>query len=314
VNPSDYGAWLTPQRGSDTNTATPIGNEGSGIVVAGNGLYASRQIGKKVGVVAVGGGGTYAEYVAVDATKGAWPMPDDLAIEDAASFFVNPYTAVGIVDTVKEYCKFHGKKASFIHTAAASQLGQMIIKLVGDDPEITLVNIVRREDQKKILTELGAAHVIVTDDKDWKEQLKNKIKQLDITVAFDAVAGDNTGLLLSMLPNKGHCFVYGGLSGKPVAGINPLDLIYRSKHLHGFLLNRWISEGGAPSATTNTVSLLMRTRAASAKVNPGLKHGGWASSTFTNIALEDVHKEFLDTKENGATGKKLRIMFPTTAE
>ena len=85
------------------------------------------------------GQGAYSEYVTVDALKGAFAMPDDLPVEAAASFFVNPYTAYGIFDTAKS----HGAKA-FIHTAAASQLGQMLVKLMNGDPsnKIELINVV----------------------------------------------------------------------------------------------------------------------------------------------------------------------------
>ena len=69
-------------------------------------------------------------------------MPAEVAIEDAASFFVNPYTAVGILDTVRST----GSKA-FVHTAAASQLGQMMVKLAKEDGDLTILNVVRREAQ-----------------------------------------------------------------------------------------------------------------------------------------------------------------------
>eukprot|EP01134_Creolimax_fragrantissima_P000383 CFRG0383T1 len=304
MNPSDWGQWLTDDK---TRPPLPLGIEGSGVVVAANGVLASRLIGQSVGVVGRGLG-TYAEYVAVDTTQGVWPMPADLPIEDAASFFVNPYTAYAIVDTAKQHTK--GKKCAFIHTAAASQLGQMMVKLCKDDDDITLVNVVRRADQAKILTDIGAKHVIVTDEPDWQTKLAAKIKQLNVTVAFDAISGDTCGILMSLLPPKGHLFLYGGLSGQPANGLSPLDLIYGEKKMHGFLLNTWITKGGAPTSSKGIVNLLMRTRAASAKVNPGLKAGGWASSTFRDITLDTVQANFVDMKENGITGEKIRIIFP----
>merc|ERR1712151_1198354 len=107
--------------------------------------------------------GSYSEYVVADLLGGVFAIPDTVPVENAASFFVNPYTAIAIIDTVKQ-C---GSK-SFVHTAAASQLGQMIVKLS---------------------TQEGDKHVIVTtkDDESWKDELKTKIKELNATVAFDAV-------------------------------------------------------------------------------------------------------------------------------
>jgi len=135
-------------------------------------------------------------------------MPDDIPIEDCASFFVNPYTAVGILDTAKQ----NGSNV-FVHTAAASQLGQMMNKLaVIEDMEI--INIVRREEQKELLEKVGAKHIIVTggvETEVWKAELKEKVKELGATCAFDAVAGDMSGHLLDVLQKKGKLYVYGRL-------------------------------------------------------------------------------------------------------
>jgi NADPH2:quinone reductase len=103
-------------------------------------------------------------------------------VEDAASFFVNPYTAIGILEAAKE----QGAKA-IIHTAAASQLGQMLVKLALTEG-IEIIKVVRREEQAELLKSIGAKRVVVTGIGDsYKEELKSKVEELlGVTVAFDA--------------------------------------------------------------------------------------------------------------------------------
>jgi len=201
----------------------------------------SLSIGDKVGFTGLKGGqGSYSEYVVANATQSAFAMPNDVPVEDAASFFVNPYTAVGILTTVRA----EGSK-SFVHTAAASQLGQMMVKLAAEDGDLTILNVVRREAQAEILRNLGATHIVVTGGNEgWKDELKAMIKETNATVAFDAVAGEMSGDLLSLLPaKKGKLFVYGGLGGA-IKGVNPIDMIYHAKQMEGWLLPRWLLSGG----------------------------------------------------------------------
>ena len=292
VNPSDYGKWRSASPDS------PMGLEGAGVVVAsGGGLAANRLVGRTVGVIARDTG-TYAEYVCVDALRGAFPMDgNEVKPEDAASFFVNPYTALAIIDTAES----HGCKA-FIHTAAASQLGQMMVKrLLSSSSRMTVVNVVRRQEQVKLLRDLGAQHVVCTADEDWKGQLAEWIAELDITVAFDAIAGEMSGTILSLLPSEGTCYVYGGLSKEKVGNVDPVDLIYKKKSVKGFMLINWMQAGGP-------LRSIMRLRKASKTVNAGLVKGGWAESKFVDCTMEDMQSKFLEMwNAGGFTDKKLRI-------
>jgi len=225
-----------------------------------------------------------------------FPMPDDVPIEDCASFFVNPYTAVGILDTAKQ----NGSNA-FVHTAAASQLGQMMNKLAIKE-DIEIINIVRREEQKELLEKVGAKHIIVTggvEVETWKAELKEKVKELGATCAFDAVAGDMSGHLLDVLPKKGELYIYGRLGGN-ASGINPVNLIYREKQLKGFYLTSWLMSG-------NPVNIGMRLLSAGKTVNSGLSEGGWCSSQFEDITMENVHEEVTKGLEGSMTGRKLRV-------
>lgn len=298
VNPSDYGEWRRAQL--DPEKPFYLGKEGSGVVVAsGGGMKANGLVGSKVGICGMKDGGSYQEYVCVDAMKSAFPLPDDVPVEDAASFFVNPYTAVGIVATARE-----AGSPGFVHTAAASQLGQMLVKLCKQEA-MTLINVVRRSEQADTLKALGAEHIIDSSKETWKEDLKKLIKELNITCAFDAIAGDNTGAMLDALPNGSTCFVYGGLSEKPVGGISPMDLIYRKKKVEGFLLTSYLF-----GASGGIVGMGMRVNNMSKTVNPGLANG-WSASQFVDVTPENWWSKFLELRTGaGFTNQKLRIRFP----
>ena len=307
VNPSDYGQWKKDLGPNDKWDPIPVGNEGSGVVIAsGGGPMANRLVGKQIGFVNLKKQGSYSEFVTVDAMRGAFVMPPELPIEDAASFYVNPYTAYAIVDTVR----MRGGK-SFVHTGAASQLGQMMVKYVkAHFPDMTLLNVVRREEQAATLRALGAQHVVVTagEPSAWRAELKAQIGELKCTIAFDCVAGEMTEILVDALPKgTGTAFVYGRLSGES-ARVAPLDLIYFGKSVEGFLVagkgkQAWID-------LDKTVSALTRLRAASKAVTPSLGEGGWAASTFVDCTLESMHADFLQMwTSSGFTDRKLRIRF-----
>ena len=100
INPSDYGTWY---RSKAEAYPMPIGSEGSGIIVAtGGGLTTLFKfpVGTPVGFIIKGSAttlpqGAYSEYVVLTAMTSIFAMPTDVPIEDCASFFVNPYTAIG---------------------------------------------------------------------------------------------------------------------------------------------------------------------------------------------------------------------------
>ena len=298
-NPSDYGSWRSANK---KDCPRGIGNEGCGIVVAtGCGVSTNFMfpVGTRVGVVEPKNNqGTFSEYVCMSASEGVFSLPDDLPLEDGASFFVNPYTTIAILEDAKAAgCK------SIVHTAAASQLGQMMNKLVAEEKEggwPAIINVVRRDEQAKLLTDLGAKHVVVTSHENWKEELKSKIEELDCTMAYDAVSGDMTGDLLECLPRRGTVKVYGGLAGK-CKNITPADLVYQEKEIHGFVLAKWIRQGG-------TLATIRRLMCAGKKVNAGLA-GGWSSSQFKDTTPENMYKDITDHLDSSITGVKLRLRF-----
>ena len=129
----------------------PAGNEGAGTVVAaGSSPAAQALLGKTVGIA---GGAMYTQYRAIDASA-CLVLPDGSAAKDGASSFVNPLTALGMLETMRR--EGH---SGLVHTAAASNLGQMLVKLCAKDG-VPLVNIVRKPDQEELLHSLGAVHVL----------------------------------------------------------------------------------------------------------------------------------------------------------
>ena len=160
------------------------GNEGAGIVV-GAGEKATALIGKTVGVA---GGSMYSQYRCAPASS-CLVMDEGITSTEAASSFVNPLTALAFVETMKME-----NHAALVNTAAASNLGQMLVKICKDDG-IPLVNIVRKPEQVKILKDLGAEYICDTSQSDFMKDLVEAIISTGATLGFDATGGGNEGKL-----------------------------------------------------------------------------------------------------------------------
>ncbi len=158
----------------------PAGNEGAGTVVAaGSSAAAQALLGK---MVAAAGGAMYAQYRCVDAGF-CLELPGGTAAADGASSFVNPMTALGMVETMR----LEGHTA-LVHTAAASNLGQMLVRLCHSD-QVPLVNIVRRQAQEDLLRGAGAVYVCNSSSPDFMDELTAALTETGATLAFDATGG-----------------------------------------------------------------------------------------------------------------------------
>ncbi|MEZ0350596.1 zinc-binding dehydrogenase [Mycobacterium sp. pR1184] len=167
----------------------PVGNEGAGTVVAaGSSDAAQALVGK---TVAIAGGAMYSQYRAVDASA-CLVLPEGATARDGASSFVNPMTALGMTETMRR--EGH---SGLVHTAAASNLGQMLVKLCRKDG-IPLVNIVRKPEQEELLRSLGATHVLNSSSPSFDADLVEALKETSATLAFDATGG---GTLASQILN-----------------------------------------------------------------------------------------------------------------
>jgi NADPH:quinone reductase-like Zn-dependent oxidoreductase len=162
------------------DTPLPVGNEAAGTVVAaGSSPTAQALLGK---TVAIAGGAMYTQYRAVDASA-CLVLPDGATAKDGASSFVNPLTALGMLETMRKqgHC-------ALVHTAAASNLGQMLVKLCIAD-EVPLVNIVRKAEQDTLLRSLGAVHVCNSSAPSFSADLAKALTATSATIGFDATGG-----------------------------------------------------------------------------------------------------------------------------
>ena len=169
--------------------AMTVGIEGSGVVVAaGQSTEAQSLLGRAVGFL---GGATYGEYCLAPARM-CLPLPEGVDAVDGASSFVNPLTALGMVETMRR--EGH---TGLVHTAAASNLGQMLNRICLAD-DVPLVNVIRRPEQAALLRGQGAVHVCDSSAPAFEAELVAALRATGATLAFDAVGG---GLLAGQILN-----------------------------------------------------------------------------------------------------------------
>lgn len=201
----------------------PVGNEGAGVVVnTGSSDAAKALMGKTVAMI---GGAMYAQYRTIRASD-CLVLPQGTTPAEGASCFVNPLTSLGMVETMRR----EGHKA-LVHTAAASNLGQMLNKICIKDG-IPLVNIVRKAEQASILRKIGAKHVVDSSSPTFMNDLTEALVETGATIAFDAIGGGKlAGQILSCMEaaaNKNakvysrygsnvhkQVYIYGGLDTGP---------------------------------------------------------------------------------------------------
>jgi D-arabinose 1-dehydrogenase-like Zn-dependent alcohol dehydrogenase len=164
------------------NQSLPVGNEGAGTVVKA-GKNAQQLMGKTVAAI---GGAMYSQYRTVRASD-CLVLPASATARDGASCFVNPLTALAMVETMRR----EGHKA-LVHTAAASNLGQMLVKICLKDG-VPLVNIVRKAEQAKLLREIDAKHVVDSSAPSFFDDLTGALTATGATIAFDAIGGGKLG-------------------------------------------------------------------------------------------------------------------------
>ncbi|MBR0855903.1 zinc-binding dehydrogenase [Bradyrhizobium liaoningense] len=158
----------------------PVGNEGAGVVIrTGSSDAAKALMGKTVAMI---GGAMYSQYRTVKA-RDCQPLPEGTTAAEGASWFVNPLTALGMTETMRR----EGHKA-LVHTAAASNLGQMLNKICLADG-IPLVNIVRSKEQADILKKIGAKYVVDSSVPGFLDDLTAALVETGATIAFDAIGG-----------------------------------------------------------------------------------------------------------------------------
>jgi NADPH2:quinone reductase len=226
----------------------PVGNEGAGVVVDA-GANARHLMGRVVGAV---GGGMYTRHRKMRAAD-VLPFPEGVTAKQGAAAFVNPLTALGMVATMRR----EGHKA-LVHTAAASNLGQMLNKLCIADG-VPLVNVVRSAEQAAILKGLGAKHIVDSTAPDFPKQLVAAISETSATLAFDAIGGGPlAGQILAAMetalvaktpptgpygsPVHKQVYVYGRLDPSPPALVTNIGMAWG---VGGWLLFHFLQRIGA---------------------------------------------------------------------
>jgi NADPH:quinone reductase-like Zn-dependent oxidoreductase len=198
----------------------PAGNEGAGTVIAaGDAPAAQALLGKMVTCIP---GGMYAQYRIVEAAA-CIALPDGSSAEEAASAFVNPLTSLCFVEAMKK--KGH---TGLVHTAAASNLGQMLVRICKADG-VPLVNIVRSAEQVALLKGIGAEYVVDSSTETFFEDLVAALKATGATMAFDAIGGGKLGTTIlsamEQVANTGAAYSrYGSNSPKQLYIYGALDL------------------------------------------------------------------------------------------
>jgi NADPH2:quinone reductase len=158
----------------------PVGNEGAGTVVAaGSSVAAQRLLGK---TVSLAGGSMYSQYRSAPASQ-CLELPEGTPASQGASSFVNPLTALGMVETMR--LEDH---SALVHTAAASNLGQMLNRLCIAEG-VPIVNIVRKAEQEELLRAAGAAYVCNSSSPGFMAELTEALVATSATLAFDAIGG-----------------------------------------------------------------------------------------------------------------------------
>lgn len=231
----------------------PVGNEGGGVVVAaGSSPAAQALLGRTVGIV---GGGTYARLRTVHIGL-CLAVPDGVTPAQAASCFVNPLTALGMVGTMRR-----DGHTALVHTAAASNLGQMLVKVCLAD-DIPLVNIVRRSEQADLLRSLGAQYVCDSSSDTFTEDLTAALVATGATIAFDATGGGTlASRILSAMEaaavasSSGYSrygstthkqvYIYGGLDRSPTVLNRTFGMAWS---IGGWLLTPYLGSIGTDEA------------------------------------------------------------------
>lgn len=235
INPADL-AFVRGEYGIKKPYPAIPGLEGSGVVVkAGKGLLPRLWNGRRVACASSPKfGGTWSEYMLTDATR-CVPLSASVSLQQGAMLFVNPLTVMAFRTIIRR-----GKHQAIVHTAAASALGKMLLRLCIEDG-VEVIAVVRREAQVTQLKAIGAKYVVNTAEPDYPSQLKTYTHELKATLALDAVSGEMTEILFKGMPAKSEIMVYGRLSGAPSI-IPPGSLIFDQKKISGFWLSHWIGQ------------------------------------------------------------------------
>jgi NADPH:quinone reductase-like Zn-dependent oxidoreductase len=288
-------------QGARLGKPMPVGNEGGGVVVAaGSSSAAQALLGKTVGFLS---GNAYAQYRTLHVSQ-CLPMADGTDPADAAAAFVNPLTALGMVETMR----LEGHRA-LVHTVGVSNLGLMLNRICLDDG-VGLVNVVRKPEHVEQLRSLGAEHVVDSSADTFLDDLTDALRATGATIAFDAIGGgDLASILLSRMEKVAgeqagefsrygsdthkQVYIYGGLDRGPTTLRRDFGM---SWGLGGWLLTPFLVKIGQEAADR------LRQRVADEITTT------FASSYGTRLSLVDaVDPDHVKRYARMATGDKALV-------
>src|SRR6185437_979934 len=209
INPSDL-LTVRGQYGRQPPLPATPGFEGVGVVEAGSGLLARRVMGRRVAVLN-SGGGNWKAHVVIPARQ-AVPVPKELTDEQAATFFVNPASAL----IMTRYVLQVPPGAWLLQTAAGSTLGRMVIRL-GQRFGFRTLNVVRRREQAEELLRLGGTAAIATNEESLSDRVRALTNGEGVLYALDAVGGAIGSEVVHNLGRGGRMVAYGTLAGEPLS-------------------------------------------------------------------------------------------------
>lgn len=246
-------------------------------------MFTWTMMGKRV---AFSASSAWSEYTIVDA-KMAIPLPADVPMDKGASTIVNPLTVLCMLREAVAR-----KQRHILHTAAASQLGLMLIR-EARTMGIDVICVVRREEQAEACRAVGAQDVFVSTAPDFLSALRERLTAVKCQLAFDAVGGEMTGLIFNALPPHATVKVYGGLSLEPCRGIDIGGLIFANKRVEGFYM---------PDAlkSLNMIAQLRVTRRAASLVTGTLQ-----TAITRTVSMDEVAQGVWHYKTNMSQGKVL---------
>ena len=298
---ADIPAALMKMVAGRIGQSMPVGNEAAGTVIgAGASDAAQALVGKRVGII---GGAMYSQYRCVNAFM-CLELEAGTTAAEGASCFVNPLTALAMVETMRME-----NHTALVHTAAASNLGQMLNRICMNE-DVALVNIVRKVEQEAILKAMGAKYIVNTTSDSYYDDLTDALAETGATLAFDATGGGKlagqilscmeAAALRSMTEYNGYgsdvfkqVYIYGGLDRNPTTLTRNFGF---SWSLSGFLLTPFLQKVGIEK------SIQMR-----AKVAAEIKTT-FASHYTKEVSLaEALSLEAMAVYGKQATGEKYLI-------
>jgi NADPH:quinone reductase-like Zn-dependent oxidoreductase len=285
INPSDL-LMVQGRYGRQPPLPATPGFEGVGVVEAGSGLLARRVMGRRVAVIN-GASGNWQEKVVIPARQ-AVPVPRDVSDEQAATFFVNPASAL----VMTRYVLRVPAGTWLLQTAAGSALGRMVIRL-GQRYGFRTLNVVRRREQAEELLRLGGTAAVATNEEPLFERVQALTGGEGIGHAIDAVGGDTGTEAIRCLGRGGRLLVYGTLAGEPIR-IDPRVLLVGQKRVEGFWLSEWARDQGV-------VTMLVLFR----RIGRLLREEVLTSEVGSTFRLEEIRAAVRQAAQPGRQGKVL---------